>query len=174
MQLSTKEIIDTFGQPGDIKNLTAITLPFPMCLDWDPTKSVSKLTCHKLIAVPLAEVLSEILREYTQPKIHELGIDQLSGCFNHRPKRGYETQYAAAIEQGNLDEAVKYLSTHSWAIAIDLDADRNKLKESHKTARFAREEYKKMIDIFYKHGFISYGREKDYDWMHFEFYKPAL
>ena len=107
--------------------------------------------CHKLIKDKLYVVFVDILAYYGYEKIKELGIDLYGGCFNYRHKRG------------GLD-----WSMHAWALAIDLDPARNQLKETKLTARFARPEYKPMIYIFYKHGFISLGREKNFDFMHFQ------
>jgi len=151
--ITTQQLIAKYGKPTqDGKSyLVSIALPFPMRLAWDKNTKVTKMRCHKLIAQKLSNALLEILQVYGLPKIQELGIDLFGGCFNFRAMRG-GSDY----------------SRHSWAVAIDLDPERNQLKETSKTARFARPEYNQMIDIFYKHGFISLGREKNYDWMHFE------
>ena len=150
--LNTKQIIQIYGQPNQQGSyLTTIQLPFPMRLAWDKKTSVTKMRVHKKVAQDFINVFNELLAVYGLAKIQELGIDLFGGCFNFRAMRG-GSDY----------------SRHSWGIAIDLDPERNQLKETSKTARFARPEYKPMIDIFYKHGFISLGVEKNYDWMHFE------
>lgn len=150
--LTDKQVVEKYGQPGDGKNLTTITLPYKMRLAWDTHVTISKIQCHKLIADPLMNVFKDILAYYGFAEIQRLGIDLYGGCVNVRLMRGSTTKW----------------SRHSQGIAIDLDPARNTLKETKKTARFARPEYKPMIDIFYKHGFIGLGPEKDYDWMHFE------
>jgi hypothetical protein len=122
-----------------------------MILAWDRSVKVTSMRCHKLIATNLMNIFNDILKEYGLLKIQELGINIFGGCFNYRKMRG-----------GND------WSKHSWGIAIDLDPERNKLKETKRTARFAKDEYKPMIDIFYKWGFVSLGVEKGYDWMHFQ------
>jgi hypothetical protein len=150
--ITTENAIKTYGFPTENPDyLTTIKLPFPLILSWDKNVSISKMTCHKLVADKLLAIFDDILSHYGAVKIHELGIDRYGGCYNFRKMRG-GSDY----------------SRHSWGIAIDLDPERNLLKETSKTARFARPEYKAMIDIFYKHGFESLGREKNYDWMHFQ------
>jgi hypothetical protein len=151
--MTTQQITKKYGTPNEIGNgyLVKIQLPYPMRLAWDTDTKVNSMMCHKLVANNFLAVFNEIHSAYGYDKIKELGIDLFGGCFNYRKMRG-----------GNS------WSTHSWGIAIDLDPARNTLKETSKTARFARPEYKTMIDIFYKHGFESLGREKNYDWMHFQ------
>jgi hypothetical protein len=109
------------------------------------------MACHKLAAKNFTNVFNELLSGYGYDRLKQLGIDLYGGCFNYRKKRN-----------GNV------MSMHSWGIAIDLDPGRNQLKETKRTARFARPEYRMMIDTFYRNGFISLGVEKNFDWMHFE------
>jgi len=151
--LTTQQIIAKYGKPDDDGSdyLVNLTLPYPMRLAWDTGTTVSRIRCHRLIKDQLSAVFNDLLEHYGLAEIKRLGIDLFGGCFAFRKMRG-----------GND------YSRHSWAIAIDLDPARNSLKATAKTARFARPEYKPMIDIFYKHGFVSLGREKNYDWMHFE------
>jgi hypothetical protein len=150
--LRTAEKIEKFGKPNQTGTyLVNIKLPYPMRIAWDKNTKVKTMRCHHAVAKQFEAIFADILAHYGYEKIVELGIDLFGGCFNFRQMRG-GTEY----------------SSHAWGIAIDLDPERNQLKETAKTARFARPEYKPMIDIFYKHGFISLGREKNYDWMHFE------
>ena len=150
--ITTAQAIKDFGKPNEKGTyLVTINLPYPMRLAWDKKTKVTKMRCHKLVAKNFTDVFIEILEYYGLEKIQELGIDLFGGCFNFRQMRG-GSDY----------------SRHSWGVAIDLDPERNQLHETKKTARFARPEYRPMIAIFYKHGFLSLGMEKNYDWMHFE------
>ena len=153
---TTNQYIQKYGQPNQTGcgYLTQINLPYPMRLAWDKNVIVNKMSCHRDIATALINVFKDILNHYGLEEIKRLGIDLFGGCFNYRAMRGGSS-----------------FSVHAWGLAVDLDPDRNKLKETSKTARFARPEYKAMIDIFYKHGFISLGREKNFDWMHFQWNK---
>ena len=151
--MTTQQVIKKYG-PANVTGqgyLVKIDLPYPMRLAWDTDTTVKTMMCHRLVADKFKAVFNDLLVHYGYSKIKELGIDLFGGCFNYRKMRGGSAW-----------------SMHSWGIAIDLDPARNLLKETSKTARFARPEYKPMIDIFYSHGFIGLGPEQNRDWMHFE------
>jgi hypothetical protein len=133
--------------------LVMIDLPYTMYYDRQPVK---RMRCHKKVAQAFLNVFNDLLKTYGLAKLNELEITDFGGCFNYRLMRGSKTK----------------LSAHAWGTAIDLDANRNTLKETSATARFARPEYKAMIDIFEKHGFASLGRIKGFDFMHFQYGLP--
>ena len=151
--MSTIDIIKKYGKPNETGAgyLTTIQLPYPMRLAWDLDTKVTRMSCHKLAAEKFLDVFNDLLAEYGMAEIERLGIDLFGGCFNYRKMRGGSSW-----------------SKHAWGIAVDLDPARNKLKETAKTARFARPEYQKMMDVFYKNGFINLGIEENRDFMHFE------
>ena len=151
-QYSNDEMIAKYGKPNQSGTyLVSAKIPFPLVIAWDKSQTVSRIRCHRLEVENVTAIFQDILNEYGLDKIKSLGIDLYGGCFNFRKMRGGTSW-----------------SRHSWGTAIDLDPERNQLKESKKTARFARPEYSKMIDIFESHGWLSLGRTRDYDWMHFE------
>lgn len=151
--LTTQQATKKYGTPTvtGAEYLVTLELPYPMRLAWDLDTKVNKMRVHKLIKDNFKGVFDDLLAHYGYEKLVELGIDLFGGCFAYRKMRGGSSW-----------------SKHSWGIAIDLDPVRNQLHETSRTARFARPEYKPMIDIFYKHGFIGLGPEKNFDWMHFE------
>jgi hypothetical protein len=153
--MKTADIIKEFGEPGDTDNFEYIKLPYPMRIAWDKEKTVSKVLVHKKASVSLLMIFKDLLDVYGIEKIKELGIDLFGGCYNLRQMRG-GTEW----------------SVHSWALAVDLDPENNRLNENSSTANFAKPEYADMIAIFYKHGWYSLGSEKNYDWMHFQYVKP--
>lgn len=166
--LTTAELLKHYGMPGDPDNMIIVTTPYSMRIAWDKTKTTNRILVHKKVAEPLLNVMNDLLEAYGLDKIQKQRIDLYGGLYNFRPMRGLEKKYADAIKAKKFDLAYTYLSRHSWASALDLDPERNGLKTKWANAQFSKPEYKKMNEIFYKHGFIGYGIERGNDAMHYE------
>lgn len=99
--------------------------------------------CHKYVVDKFQLVFEEIARRRLHTK-----IITFDGCFSIRFMR-----------------RAKKWSTHSWAIAIDLNAKWN---------RFGQRNFNmspEIVDIFSKYGFVWGGKWRTPDAMHFQFCK---
>jgi len=139
-----------YGKVGTNQD-TAI-MPYPMCLAWEQKSKVTKFSCHKLVKVPIERIFQRTLDHYGYEKIKDLGLHLWGGCLNVRKMRGGSSY-----------------SMHSWGIAVDMDPDNNQLKWGRDRATFAKPIYNKYWEFVYDEGAISLGKERNYDWMHFQF-----
>jgi len=130
-------------------NLVSITFPYEMVIAWNPVKKVTKTQCNGKVKDSLVRVLTKVKTVYGVGEIDRLRLNFFGGCFNYRPMRG-----------GTM------LSTHSWGIALDFDPINNQLKWDRSRATLARPEYMKWWEIWEEEGWVSLGRQRNYDWMH--------
>jgi hypothetical protein len=130
-------------------NQTKVKLPYTHLLSWNKRKKLDYLYCHKKVADSLVRVLTKVLNHYGEEKIQKLGLNLYGGCYNKRRIRGGSRW-----------------STHAWAIAIDYNPNQNKLKWGRDRAKFAEPVYEKWWEFWEEEGWVSLGREKNFDWMH--------
>jgi len=142
-----KDLESFFGKRGE--NMGYAYPAYP--LYYGETK-ITKIYCHKKIIDSLERIYQNTLNRYGLDEIVNLKLDIFNGCYNNRLMRGSASKW----------------STHSWGIALDLNASENKLNMKWKDASFSNPEYKPFIDFWYNEGFINLGKEYDFDSMHFQ------
>lgn len=108
-------------------------------------------TCHRLLVGRLTAALAEIYVRLGRGRFEKEGWHVYGGCHNYRSKTGGSG-----------------LSTHAWAIAIDLNPNENPYAKTSTT--FSDE----GINIMERWGFLSGGRAWGKDWMHFQACIPNI
>lgn len=136
-----------YGERGS--NLVTIDFPYEMKISWDLRKRVNRVSCHSKVADSLGRVLSKVKEVYGQQEIERLRLNNYGGCYSNRKMRN-----------GNL------WSMHAWGIALDFDPDRNRLKWGRDQAAFAHPDYHDWWECWEEEGWVSLGRQRNFDWMH--------
>jgi hypothetical protein len=136
-----------YGPRGS--SLVRIELPYPQRLAWNTRTVISSFSCHSKVQESLQRILGKVLIQYGLDEIKRLGLDLWGGCYNERLIRGGSRW-----------------SMHSWGIALDFDPARNKLEWGRDKAAFSRPEYETWWKCWEEEGWVSLGRQRNFDWMH--------
>lgn len=131
---------------------TMLVLPFTMRLAWDVDSKVTKFSCHAKVRESLERLFVRTLDHYGIEEIRKLRLDLFGGCLNVRKMRGSATAW----------------SIHSWGCAVDIDPEHNPLNAHRAQASLDNPPYDPFWRFVYDEGMIGLGRERDYDWMHFQ------
>lgn len=143
-----------YGAPGEV-SLVRVPCPWTLSLAWDPRKKTQSITCHEKVSESLGRILRRVHEEYGDAEIKRLRLNLYGGSYNVRRKRGGTSW-----------------STHAWGIAIDWDPGRNKLKWGRDRASLSKPDYETWWRIWEDEGWVSLGRERNFDWMHVQAAKP--
>lgn len=144
-----KDMASFYGKPGE--GHTMLKLPYPMRLAWDKSVTVERITIHSKCAESAGKALAKAKDHYGVERLRSLGLDLFGGCYNNRKMRGGSA-----------------LSTHAYAAALDIDPEHNQLRWGADRARMAGPQCAAFLDAFAEEGWVSLGRERNYDWMHLQ------
>jgi peptidoglycan hydrolase-like protein with peptidoglycan-binding domain len=136
-----------YGAPGS--NHVVVQLPYPMKLAWDLNTSITRLTINRKCSESFLRVMTNVLDIYGIKRIQDLGLDLFGGCYNNRNMRGGGRK-----------------STHAYAAALDFDPLNNPLRGGAEKATFSHSNYDAWWKCWEDEGWVSLGRERNFDWMH--------
>lgn len=151
----SKHTLGSNGEPTAAwkkEHLTTITPAYPLTLAFPPGTPVTKVTCHKKIAESLKRVFEQILEHYgSVEEVRKARMHLFAGTYNFRKIRG-----------------ANRLSTHSWAISIDIDSAKNPQGTPYDESKGMMP--KAVVKIFEAEGWKWGGRfgGKRVDCMHFQ------
>lgn len=115
-----------------------------------------RIYCNVDLIAPLTAAFSNLIETELYKE-----LKTWDGCYNFRPIRGYEVRYETAMKAKDIERAMKYLSVHSWADAIDVNAAWNGLGKAPKLS-------KEFVECFTAAGFDWGGDFTRIDGMHFQ------
>lgn len=141
------EVEKFFGKPGE--NMTRLTPPYPMRLDWDLKTPLKDYLIHEMVHDSAMRVFKRVESHYGIEQIKKLGLDRWAGCYSNRNMRGGSK-----------------LSMHAWAIAHDFWAAKNLLQWGRDKAEFAKPAYQAWFRFWAEEGWIGLGPLRNFDYMH--------
>lgn len=148
-QMEVRSGRSIFGAAGCEGDLVSIAAAYPLFYEGQQLKTIR---VHRLIATHVAGALREVLEHYGIERIRELGLDRYGGSYNYRSSTGSSA-----------------LSMHAWGIALDFAPETNAYHQKAPEATLSRAECAAWWEIWERHGAVSLGRARGYDWMHLQF-----
>jgi hypothetical protein len=150
--LTGLDFYNRYGHPKKKKNLVIWDVPENLEIGFIP----KKIYCNADLIPLLTQAFKNLI---DRGCVKELKT--WDGCWNFRPIRGYEKKYQTLMDQEKEQEAIKYLSIHSWGGAVDLNASENGLGQKPKLSA-------KFVKCFTDAGFEWGGSWSRPDGMHFQ------
>ena len=152
---SSVKLWNKYGNPFGAafkRRLTMWDVPAEMEIGVIP----KRIYCHPDLVGPLSKAFSALIKSGAVKE-----LKTWDGCYDLRPIRGYEARWRRYEMDGNPKGGARFLSTHSWGKAIDVNAAENGLGRKPKLSA-------KFVKCFTDAGFVWGGHFARKDGMHFE------